>query len=81
MGEHLRYIKHPSQYDKSTGRHFSLPNHNANDFSCKIIQINSTKPKGYDPQGIEREEYWIDKVKSQTPGAINDKVSRHKVCT
>ncbi len=75
------YKTNLSQYDEPTGRHFNLPNHNVNDFNCKIIQIMGTKPKRFDPQRIEKEECWIDQLKTRTPQGLNDTVGRQKVRT
>ena len=79
MKEHLRYIRNPHQYDEPTGRHFNLPGHHISDFNCRVIHTMGTIPIRNDQRRIQKEEFYIDQLKTRTPRGLNERMGRHKV--
>jgi hypothetical protein len=79
MKEHLRYIRNPKKYpEQTTGSHFNLPNHSIKDFQTKIIFKMPGPPIKDCRKRIEKEEYFIDQLKTRKPAGLNDRTARHK---
>ena len=72
MKEHTRYIK-LKDLTQSTGRHFNLAGHTSLDFHCHVIHLLHGTPIRKDDKRTEKEELFIDQLKTREPLSLNDK--------
>ena len=72
MKEHTRYIK-LKDLTQSTGRHFNLPGHSYLDFHCRVIHLLYGTPIRRDEKRTDKEESFIDQVKTREPLGLNYK--------
>ena len=65
FGEHLYYVKSSIE---ATGKHFNSNGHTHENMEVQIIEKVYPNNKEF---RLERESYWINKLKTKSPGGLN----------
>ena len=78
MKEHQGYIRRKDR-TQTTGNHFNLPGHKSSDFTCRVIYLMKGTPQRKCDTRTDKEEEFIDQLKTREPKGLNEKARKKTV--
>jgi hypothetical protein len=76
---HVVVLPRSHKYNAIVGRHFNQPGHTSAHFQCRVIHLLPGTPILKDDKRTDKEEAFMDQLKTREPLCLNDKGRKRTV--